>query len=87
MPTKLKLIIKNNRKLALKTSHPGNQKAYFEYLSPVIDSNQHIEDKKFTKKHPFNASRESILIQYNVNYIQQSSTDVLDNKKKDYSGY
>ena len=62
MPTKLKLIIKNNRKLALKTSHPGNQKAYFEYLSPVIDSNQHIEDMKFTKKHPFNASRESILI-------------------------
>lgn len=46
----------------MKSSHKGNQKVFFEYLSPVIDAQQHIDNNPFTKKHPFNASRESILI-------------------------
>jgi uncharacterized membrane protein len=63
MPRKLWIHIENNRDQALKTQHPGNQKAVIEYLSPVIESSsQHIVEKTFIQKHPFNASRESILI-------------------------
>jgi hypothetical protein len=49
MPTKLKIVLENNRKLAQETSHPGNQKAIVEFTSPVIDTeSKHIKEKRFT---------------------------------------